>query len=364
MSPSRTLFAIKHLRPSLAALLTALLTAPLLNACAGSSKDLAVITPPGELPALILPEGLLSNGTTPARTSERRQSPSKLSSKPSSKPLRSADDRGSKRPSKSDPKFLTASPQPTSYALVIGIENYRDVPAATGARIDAERFAEVMRTTFGMPAENLRVLLDERASRSDITKELRWLAANVPPGGRVYFFYSGHGAPEPTKGTSYIVPYDGDPNYLADTALQMRDVVDKLEQTRAKEVIAFADSCFSGAGGRSVLPKGTRPLVRVAKTKAKGRVTLFSASTGAEISGPAADGQGGLFTSHLLEALGTGAADIDGDGQISLKELHDWISPRVSREAKRDNREQHPELSLGSKVGDPDQLIIGWGYAR
>ncbi len=330
------------------------LVAPLL-ACAGSSGDVKVATPPGELPALILPGDLLSDGTTPA---EPRSGSGRSEVHP-----RDSSDRPVASP-KGPGALVAASPQPTSYALVIGIENYRDVPEATGARSDAESFAEVMRTTLGVPSENLRVLLDERASRSDINKELRWLAANVPAGGRVYFYYSGHGAPEPTKGISYIVPYDGDPSYLKDTALPMSEVIKGLEGTKAKEVVAFADSCFSGAGGRSVLPEGTRPLVRVAKTKAAGRVSLLSASTGAEISGPAPDGDGGLFTHHLLQAIGTGAADIDGDGQISLGELSSWISPRVTREAKRDNREQHPELTVGSKVGSADELIIGWGYAR
>ncbi|MCA9663618.1 MAG: hypothetical protein KC486_35135, partial [Myxococcales bacterium] len=120
----------------------------------------------------------------------------------------------------------------------------------------------------------------------------------------------------------------------------------------------------SGAGGRSVLPKGTRPLVRMKKTETSGRVALLAASSGAEISGPAPDGEGGLFTHHLTEAIGTGAADIDGDGQISLAELSDWVSPRVERDAKKANRDQHPELKLGPKLGRPDQIIIGWGYAR
>jgi len=330
------------------------LVAPLF-ACANSSGEVNVATPPGELPALILPADLLSDGTKPAERHERSA-------------RSKAHRRESSEPSEASPKaaggLVAASPQPTSYALVIGIENYRDVPEATGARGDAESFATMMRTTLGVPSENVRLLLDERASRSDINKEMRWLAANVPAGGRVYFYYSGHGAPEPTKGISYIVPYDGDPSYLADTALPMSDVVKGLEGTKAKEVVAFADSCFSGAGGRSVLPEGTRPLVRVAKTKAAGRVSLLAASTGAEISGPAPDGDGGLFTHHLLEAIGTGAADIDGDGQISLGELSEWVSPRVTREAKRANREQHPELTVGSKMGSADELIIGWGYAR
>ena len=59
--------------------------------------------------------------------------------------------------------------------------------------------------------------------------------------------------------------------------------------------IASFDPAFIGAGGRSVLAPGTRPLVRVEDVKPQTRVAMLSASSGAEISGPAADGSGGLL---------------------------------------------------------------------
>lgn len=260
--------------------------------------------------------------------------------------------------------FVAAAPQPTSYALIVGIEKYRDVTPAGGARTDAEKFADLARVTMGVPEENIKMLLDDRASKTDIAKQMRWLQANVPAGGRVYFYFSGHGAPDPTSGVSYIVPFDGDPQYLKDTAIPMTEVLGELEKTKAKEVLALADSCFSGAGGRSVLAPGTRPLVRVEEPKQQARVAMLSASSGAEISGPAADGSGGLFSKYLIEAIGSGQGDINGDGQISLKELADWIGPRVQREAKRANREQTPHLTLGKKLGSAGDFIVSWGYSR
>ncbi|MBK9757911.1 MAG: caspase family protein [Nannocystis sp.] len=260
--------------------------------------------------------------------------------------------------------LVVAAPQPGSYALIIGIEKYRDVPAATGARGDAERFAEMARTTLGVPEENVRLLLDDRASKTDIAKQLRWLQSNVPAGGRIYVYFSGHGAPDPTSGASYIVPYDGDPQYLGESAMKMTEVLGDLEKTKAKDVLAIADSCFSGAGGRSVLAPGTRPLVRVEPVKTTARVVLLSASTGAEISGPSADGKGGLFSKYLIDAIGSGQADLNGDGQISLKELEDWIKPRVKREAKRANRDQTPSVQVGKKLGAPADFIVSWGYAK
>ncbi len=263
-----------------------------------------------------------------------------------------------------DTALVSAAPQPASYALVIGIEKYRDVTAATGARYDAERFAEMARTTLGVPEDNIHSLLDERAGKSDIAKQIRWLQSNVPAGGRIYVYFSGHGAPDPTSGVSYIVPYDGDPQYLTESAIKMSEMLGDLEKTKAKDVLAIADSCFSGAGGRSVLAPGTRPLVRVQEVKTTARVALLSASSGAEISGPSADGRGGLFSKYLIDAIGSGQADINGDGQISLKELEDWIKPRVKREAKKANRDQTPNVQVGKKLGAPNDFIVSWGYAR
>ena len=205
------------------------------------------------------------------------------------------------------------------------------------------------------------MLLDGDASRSRIERDIAWAAGNVPSGGRIYFFFSGHGAPDPVKGTSYLVPVDGDPQYLSNTSLTLDYVVQQLRSSKAKEILMFADACFSGSGGRSVLAPGVRPIVRVKSVSTPGNVVLFSASGGAEISGPTSDGKAGLFSTHLLQGLGSGRADLNGDGQISLKELIDYVGPRVSREAAKANRAQHPALRAGDKVSSSAQIMLVWG---
>ena len=245
------------------------------------------------------------------------------------------------------PTYVVGSPQPAAYALVVGIEHYRDAPPATGAALDADRYEALAKQTLGIPASHVHVLRDDRATGGDLDKELRWLGANVPARGRVYFFFSGHGAPDPSTGASYLVPYDGDPKALEPTALALPSVLERLNQSRAGEVFAVVDACFSGAGGRSVLPAGMRPLVAVRETRPLAKIALFTASSGAQTSGPAVDGGGGLFSKLVAEGLGTGNADLDGDGLVSVQELNQWVSPRVEREARNDRREQSPTLQLG-----------------
>jgi hypothetical protein len=260
-------------------------------------------------------------------------------------------------------QYLQGAPQPNAYALVVGIEKYRDVPPPIGARADAEQFARLAVRTLGLPEDHVRLLLDEHATRGDLEKALAWLELNVPVGGRVYFFYSGHGAPDATSGSAYVLPYDGDPSALEQTALPLAKLTERLSKTKASESVAFVDACFSGAGGRSVLPKGARPLVRVQAPPVARGVAVLSSAGSSEISSATPDGKNGLFSKYLLEALGGAGGDVDGDYQISLEELRGFVEPRVAREARLQNRVQTPTLSMPAG-SEARSLIVAFGVKR
>ena len=94
-----------------------------------------------------------------------------------------------------------------AYAVVIGIESYRnDLPKVDYARRDAEKVKEYLINAFGYREENIKLLLDERATRSDLETYLEtWLTNNLEQDGEVFIYYSGHGAPNPTNNKSYLV---------------------------------------------------------------------------------------------------------------------------------------------------------------
>ncbi len=252
-----------------------------------------------------------------------------------------------------------AAPQRSAYGLVVGVEHYRDLPAPPGARADAEAFATMLTTTLGLPEANVRLAIDDRATGKDFDRHLAWLKLNVPAGGRVYFFFSGHGAPDATKGTSFLVPYDGDAQAIAETSVELDHVLAVLGETKAKETLAFVDACFSGAGGRSILPKGARPLIKLKDVQPGPKtVALFAASSGTQISGTSAEGTHGAFTKYLLQGVEAAKADVNGDGKLTLRELAEWVTPRVEREARAQNREQTPKLASRT---NPADLEVAWG---
>ncbi len=263
-------------------------------------------------------------------------------------------------------ELVRGAPQPGAFAVIIGIEHYDGLPSPVGAAADAQAFARVVHQTLGVPDDHVKVLIDAKATKAAIERAIEWARTSVKKGGRLYFYYSGHGAPDTSTGASHVVPYDGDPKYLDQTTLSLSTVLSRLGTSPARDVLAMFDSCFSGAGGRSVLPAGARPLVRVkaaSPSSDASHLALFTAAGGSEISGPSAKGDQGVFTKYLVDGLGGAQADADGDGQISLTELAAWITPRVAREAEEDHREQHPTLVLGKGIGSGDEFIVGWGFA-
>lgn len=256
-----------------------------------------------------------------------------------------------------DKPSYSIAENPENYAVVVGIEKYADLPAARFAERDAAAVREHL-VALGFPERNVVLLTGVRASKAGIAKNVEsWLPNNVTAESTVFFYYSGHGAPDAASGLAFLVPADGDPQYLRDTAYSVKQLYKKLKALKAKRVIVALDACFSGAGGRSVLAKGTRPLVtKVAAAAAEedGKIVSLSASAADEISGMTEKQGHGLFTYYLLKGLNGGAQD--ADGKVTVKGLYDYLSPRVQNAARRDNRSQTPQLSP-AELPDDDPVL-------
>jgi hypothetical protein len=234
------------------------------------------------------------------------------------------------------------------YAVVIGIEQYRqNLPKADFAVQDASLVAKYLEKVLGYPGENVIVLINDRALQSDLTKYFeKWLPNNVEPGSSVFVYYSGHGAPNPKTGDAYLVPYDGDPGFIDETGYSLKRLYAALGKLPAKEIIVAVDSCFSGAGGRSVLAEGTRPLVMNLQTSAvpSKNMTILAAASGEQVSSTYKDKGHGLFTYFMLKAI-KDADVVRPDGSLKVADIYSYMKPQVESIArKKYNSEQTPQL--------------------
>lgn len=249
-----------------------------------------------------------------------------------------------------------AKPNPNAYAVVIGIEQYRQqLPKADFAAHDAKVMSSYLTKVMGYDEENVAVLLNDRAGKADLEKYVEhWLAKRVEPGASVFIYFSGHGAPNPKTGEAYLVPYDGDPAFVEATGYPLKRLYDTLGKLPAKEVVVMLDSCFSGAGPRSVIAKGMRPMGLATPVASTGKTVVLAASSGEQVSSTYDQKSHGLLTYFFLKGL-QGEADQNKDGSVDLAELFAYLKPQVERKARRDfNNEQTPQL-----LGNPNLLAKG-----
>jgi hypothetical protein len=261
-------------------------------------------------------------------------------------------------PSPGTAPFFPGASQPNAYAFVVGIEDYKNGPRSKGARADAVRFAELAHGTLGLPEKNIKLALEDKADHLAFDMTTEWLNLNVPRGGRIYFYFAGLGGVR--RQVEYLVSYDADPHALDKTAVSLPMLLQGFAQTRAKDVIAIVDAGFSGAGGRSMPTGEGKPPGQISDPEVPPRVVLVAAVTSAEIASTV-EGAGGVFTRYLMDALGTGRADIDGDGRVTLQELMAWVGPRVARHVRRDKRTQTPAVYVGPGTGPVGQVVLASG---
>ncbi len=242
-----------------------------------------------------------------------------------------------------------------AHAVVVGVETYRDpLPRAEFAERDAAVVADYVSQTLGYPPENVALLINHRASKSDLEKYFEtWLANRVEKDDVIFIYYSGHGTFNAKTGDAFLLPYDGDLTFIENTGYSLRRLYAHLADLPAKEVVVILDSCFSGAGGRSLMAKSMRPIVTEVTNPviATGKTIVIAASGSTQISSSYDDKAHGLMTYFLLKGLG-GEADMNHDGKIEVPELFEYLKPQVERVARRQyNTEQTPQL-----LGDLESL--------
>ena len=252
------------------------------------------------------------------------------------------------------PPASRVKPKDHAYAVIIGVEDYRDLPKVDYAKRDAESVRAYLTKSLGYREQNVVMLLNDRVTKSDLEARLeKWLPKQVGDNkdAEVFVYYGGHGAPDPNTNQAFLVPYNGDPAYLETSAYPLNRLYETLGKLPAQTITVVMDSCFSGAGGRSVIQKGARPmLIKVENPLvASQNMVVISAAAGNQISNALPEKRHGLFTYYFLKGL-QGEADANKDGAVDIEELYAFMKPQVETAARRMNAEQSPQLLPGTDL--------------
>jgi len=249
---------------------------------------------------------------------------------------------------------------PRSYALVIGISQYKNLPEKGQLKF-ADRDADEIFTTLispeggQFPANNVHPLIGPRATLANLRHELEeWLPSVSKDEDRVLIYFAGHGFV--AGGRAYLAPYDVDPNNIGQTAYPM----DRLGEVfgakiKAKWRVLLTDACHSGA----ILPATDPFAINQRLQNLNPSVFSLTASRDREQSfeGTKWGGGHGVFTYYVYQGL-RGEADSSGDGIVTADELAEYVHSNVRRET---NQLQNPTSERGSF--DP-RMVLAYNPAH
>lgn len=298
-------------------------------------------------------------------------------------------------------------------ALLVGINEYRNVTPLEGAVNDVQALRDVLVDSWGFAPQDIRTVVNGEATHANILRELGALRQRSSPGDFVFVYFSGHGTsaldthanlPLPYSSGAFV-PVDFDkkqmkPNRLADVLIigrtHLRPVFLELEKDR--EVFVISDSCYSGNMVRAVLKGGGHfryvPIsldadsmmassaepVSVSKAPVADaypykRLVFLSAASDREpakdiqssdlIGMPTLDGKPhGAFTDAVLRVLsGEVAADVDGDGKLNYAELHGAAMQFMESRNYGHTPQRLPSMAEG-RIQSASAPLFGKGVPR
>ncbi|AXA45078.1 caspase family protein [Rhizobium leguminosarum] len=271
-------------------------------------------------------------------------------------------------------------------AVLIGIDLYRNVPPLHGAVADAEDLSLSLRS---VGVEDMTLLKNGDADREGIFHAIKAVTERAGPGDLVVLGIAGHGSSEPerVKGSK---PSGRDEVYVLagfDTRLpgsrerifgdEFKALIRNLE-TKGADVVFIADTCHAGGMTRDVDPRGAEitwrqapsytieeddlaPISTTADALSTGfdfkRLTFLAAvdenTKSPEISIPGIPQKRGALSYATARAF-EGAADRNGDGAVSRRELFEYV-----RQAVYQFTDQRQNIFTESPPGtDLDRAVV------
>lgn len=200
-----------------------------------------------------------------------------------------------------------------SFALVIGINKYKQNPSVKYADLSALAFKELAEKTLGIPKENIITLVNDEATSGQLKSKIELIKELSDKNGNLYVYYAGHGVPG-KDGKTYLLPNDMSADSIhLEPNLQLDKIYSKLSKSNAKNVFVFMDNCFSGKDDSgSLLYKGVAPILRTNKTVINtSNMTIFTAGTYKDFANDYEIKKQRLFSYYLIKELAKGNTNIE-----------------------------------------------------
>jgi len=152
------------------------------------------------------------------------------------------------------------------WLFVIGVGKYDNTDDIIYSERSAKMFAKILQKKLGITKRNSYLLIGNNATSGAIEDKLKLMLRNINKNSKIYFYYSGHGIPVLPDRIPYILPKDKIPDFISDSHFfKLNNIYNLLSNSKAKEIIAIIDSCFSGSTDGLSIFKGVAGSVLVPK---------------------------------------------------------------------------------------------------
>lgn len=242
-------------------------------------------------------------------------------------------------------------------AVIVAAEKYLVVDGVPGAKQNALDWQAYLTETLKVPAYHVGLLLNDHATLENMRKYAKRAAAEVKPGGTLWFVFIGHGAPSQDGKDGLLVGVDAqqDMDSIQARSLPRGALLGLLAKGKQAKTIVVLDACFSGkSSSGQQLVAGLQPLVAVYSQPAglDARTILMTAAKSDEFAGPLPGSARPrpAFSYLILGALRGWANDA---GKVTAQAAVDYAR-HVLELAQ--GRTQTPELDAAK----PD-AILGFG---
>ncbi|MFC9612335.1 caspase family protein [Streptomyces sp. NPDC056938] len=236
-------------------------------------------------------------------------------------------------------------------ALILVNQHYSD-PRFTelpGASADAEQLKDVL----GNPEiGGFEVMPDPGKTARAWNSAIQRFFAGARPEDLLLLHLSCHGRKNAFNELHFVAK-DTEHDMLEATAVSAQFLANQMERSRGKRTVLLLDCCYSGAFARGVRARGTDDVDVNAAFQGNGRVVITS-STSLQYSyeyesekRSREETQPSVFTSAVVDGLRDGTADLNRDGKITVDELFEFVSRRVTEQLPQ----QTPTLSVISVDG-------------
>ena len=240
-----------------------------------------------------------------------------------------------------------------SWALIIGINKYQNVDPLDYAVNDAVAVKEMLIDKYGFKEGNIRLIIDEEATKDNIIKGFSDILTRAKEKDRVVVFYAGHGETYklPSGGDmGYLIPVDGNLDNLYLSSIPMKSIYDIAEMSYAKHILYLVDACYGGLTlNTRGLKKNTTPEYLKKMTRERGRQVITAGGKHEQVIEKPEWGHS-AFTRNLIKGLGEGFADENDDGIITADELGGFIKNRVVVDV--DGAHTPQKGRIGSDMGE------------